>query len=46
MSNVFAGDVDSVSNCLDYKQGGNSLGRRGLKWLITNTINFGEGMDR
>ncbi|XP_028415396.1 E3 ubiquitin-protein ligase HECW2-like [Dendronephthya gigantea] len=36
------GDVDSISNCLDYKQGGNTLGKRGLKWLIANTINFGE----
>jgi hypothetical protein len=37
------GDVDSISNCLDYKQGGNTVGKRGLKWLIANNINFQEG---
>ena len=37
------GEVDSISNCLDYKQGGNIVGKRGLKWLIANNINFQEG---
>ncbi len=39
----FQGEVDSISNCLDYKQGGNIVGKRGLKWLIANNINFQEG---
>ena len=37
------GDVDSISNCLDYKQSGNYAGKRGLKWLIGSNINFEEG---
>ena len=41
--NTCQGDVDSISNCLDYKQGANTLGKRGVKWLIANNINFEKG---